>query len=281
MSKGHSGFIEGGVTAFASLLRETLENERIAARPGVLQRSDPRIKFVSIALLLAAAMLARSIPSLAVLYGICILGAGCSRISPLYFMKRTLPFIPLFSLFLAVPALFPGVSPGAPVMAIHIMALPVTVTRQGIDAASTLILRVTVSVSLATLLVLTTRHHVLLKTLRIFRVPQLFVMTIGMSYRYILLLLDIIQNTFLGMKSRVGFVTSGSTGRRIAAANMASLWLRSYRLHTQVYDAMLSRGYTGEPVVRQEFRTRGTDYLLFAAAGAALIGTLWYNRCFH
>ncbi len=146
---------------------------------------------------------------------------------------------------------------------------------------SLLLLRVTVSVSLATILVLTTRHHALLKTLRIFRVPQLFVMIIGMSYRYILLLIDIIQNTFVGIKSRVGFVASGRIGRRIAAANMANLWLRSYRLHTQVYDAMLSRGYTGEPIVGREFRARVSDYFLVAVAFAAMIGTICCNRFFH
>jgi cobalt/nickel transport system permease protein len=281
LSKKNNGFIEGAVAGFASLLRETLENELIAARPGFLQRSDPRMKCLGIALLIATAMLAHSLTPLAVLYLLCLSLAVGSRISLVFFLKRTLPFIPLFSLFIAAPAIFSGVTPGTIVAGFSFFGSRLAITRQGIDAASLLLLRVTVSVSLAALLILTTRHHILLKTLRIFRVPQLFVMTMGMSYRYILLLIDIVQNTFLGIKSRVGFVASSRAGRRIAAVNMASLWLRSYRLHSQVYDAMLSRGYTGEPVVRQEFRARAADYLLVAAACGAMIGTLWCNRFLH
>jgi cobalt ECF transporter T component CbiQ len=275
------GFIEGALLGGAALLRETLENEAVAARPGFLQRSDPRMKAASIALLLAATMLARTIWPLAVLYGICLAAVTGSRIAPLFFLKRTLPFIPFFSLFLALPALFSGITPGAPAAAFALLGHHFIITHQGIATASLLLFRVTVSVSLAAVLVLTTRHHALLKTLRIFRVPQLFVMTIGMSYRYILLLIDIIQNTFLGIKSRVGVVSSTRAGRRIAAANMASLWLRSYRLHSQVYDAMVSRGYTGEPVVRQEFRARAADYLLVAASLVVMTGTLCSNRFFH
>jgi energy-coupling factor transporter transmembrane protein EcfT len=79
----------------------------------------------------------------------------------------------------------------------------------------------------------------------------------------------------------VGFVTSPKTGRRIVALNMAGLWLRSYRMQGQVYDAMVSRGYTGEPAVLDEFRARKGDYLFLTLSLFMLIGTLWLNRFFH
>jgi energy-coupling factor transporter transmembrane protein EcfT len=59
---------------------------------------------------------------------------------------------------------------------------------------------------------------------------------------------------------------------------MAGLWLRSYRLHSQVYDAMLSRGYSGEPRVLEVFRARALDYGLLCLACATLIGVIWLNR---
>jgi energy-coupling factor transporter transmembrane protein EcfT len=103
-------------------------------------------------------------------------------------------------------------------------------------------------------------------------------MTMGMTYRYIYLLLDIVQNTFIAIKSRVGFVTSAKTGRRVVTTNMAGLWLKSYRLQTQVYNAMLARGYTGEPQVLDDFRARTTDFILLASTILGLIGTLWLNH---
>lgn len=103
----------------------------------------------------------------------------------------------------------------------------------------------------------------------------------GMTYRYIYLLLDIVQNTFIAIKSRVGYVTSSKTGRRIVTANMAGLWLKSYRMQTQVYNAMLSRGYTGEPKVIETFHAGAIDLIVLAFAITVLIGTLWLNQFMH
>jgi energy-coupling factor transporter transmembrane protein EcfT len=47
-----------------------------------------------------------------------------------------------------------------------------------------------------------------------------------------------------------------------------------------VYDAMASRGYTGEAYVLEEFETNAVDLILIFLALAALIGTLWMNRFF-
>jgi len=88
--------------------------------------------------------------------------------------------------------------------------------------------------------------------MRSFGVPQMFVMTLGMCYRYIFLFAEIIENTYLAIKSRVGGAIHYKHGQHIAVWNMASLWQKSLQLNKEVYDAMLSRGYTGEPKVLDE-----------------------------
>jgi energy-coupling factor transporter transmembrane protein EcfT len=62
---------------------------------------------------------------------------------------------------------------------------------------------------------------------------------------------------------------------------MAGLWLKSYRMQTQVYDAMLSRGYTGEPKVLEEFKAGTIDGVLLTISLLTLAGTLWLNRFFR
>ncbi|MFA5095751.1 MAG: energy-coupling factor transporter transmembrane component T, partial [Candidatus Omnitrophota bacterium] len=109
-------------------------------------------------------------------------------------------------------------------------------------------------------LALTTRHFVLLRVLRIFRVPQVFVMVLGMSYRYIYLLMEIIENTYLGIKSRTGGLIHYKRGQTLVAWNIATLWQRSFKLNGDVYNAMLSRGYSGEPVLPEEFRSSLRDW---------------------
>jgi energy-coupling factor transporter transmembrane protein EcfT len=87
-----------------------------------------------------------------------------------------------------------------------------------------------------------------------------------MCYRYVYLFVEIIQNTYLAIKSRVGYVASVKSGQGIVAWNIATLWERSYQLNEDVYKAMLSRGYRGEPAVLNDFKVKARDWLwLFIA----------------
>ena len=49
-------------------------------------------------------------------------------------------------------------------------------------------------------------------------------------------------------------------GQSIVAWNIATLWQRSFKLNEDVYSAMLARGYTGEPVLSDEFKTSLKDW---------------------
>lgn len=276
--KKAGGFIDRTLLGVVSLLKETISNDQLASKKGFLQQWDPRFKCLSIAVMLVCILSARSVAALTLFYAMTLVLSVISGISLQFFLKRTLLFIPIFSLFIVVPAIFNVVTPGESVISLKLFSHILSITRQGIDSAVIFFMRVLTSVSIATLLMLTTRHHVLLKVLRIFKVPQIFVMTMGMTYRYIYLLLDMVQNTFTAIRSRVGFVTSTKTGRRIVALNMAGLWLKSYRLQTQVYSAMLARGYTGEPQVLDDFRAHTMDFVVLASAILCFMGTLWLNR---
>lgn len=213
---------------------------------GFLQAREPRLKACGVVLVLLAALFTKSAAFLFFLYILCLLTARASAIRLGFFLKRTWVFIPIFSLIIAAPAMFATFSPGEPVFSFKILNTVFTVTRQGLAGAGIFFMRVLTSVSWVVLLSLTTGHFVLLKTLRRFGVPQIFVMTLGMCYRYIYLLLGIVQDTYTAVQSRTGGVSSYAAGRKITAWNIANLWQRSYKLQKDVYGAMLSRGYNGE-----------------------------------
>jgi len=276
--KKTSGIFERTLRDIVSLLKESVSRDEIAQGKGLLQGCDPRYKLVSIAVLLASALIARKAEGLFALYIVVISLALASSVSLTFFLKRTLFFIPIFSLLIVLPAIFGFVTPGKPVASFNLLTLNVTITAQGLSSAGILLLRILDSVSLAILLVLTTKQHTILKVLRVFRVPQLFIMTMGMTWRYIYLLLDIVQNSFIAIRSRVGYVTSAKTGRRIIGANIGTLWLKSYRLQNQVYDAMISRGYTGEPKVLEEFTAHAVDFILLAITIFIFAGTICLNH---
>lgn len=268
LSFRNDNFIERSVFSAVSFLKESVFSDEIASRKGFLQFIDPRVKAVSFALFLISALIIKSIPLLAFMYLTCLLLACSSGIQLGFFLRRTWLFIPLFSLFIAIPALFSIISPGEPLFILRLAGIRLIISRQGLSAAVLFLLRVVTSVSLAILLSLVTRHNELLSVLRTFKIPQVFVMTLGMCYRYIYLFAGILENTYFAIKSRAGGIRADyKQGRGIAAWNMASLWQRSRHLNEEVYKAMLSRGYTGEPRLLDEFRINSGDWLwLFFAA---------------
>jgi len=149
----------------------------------------------------------------------------------------------------------------------NIWGIKLVITQQGLSSALIFVMRVVTSVSFVVLLSITTKHFELLKVLRIFRIPQVFVMTLGICYRYVYLFVGIIENTYLAIKSRVGRVVHSKIGRKIVSWNIASLWNRSVQLNEEVYKAMLSRGYQGETVIWNDFKIKSRDWLwLFAVA---------------
>jgi cobalt/nickel transport system permease protein len=267
-----NSYVERTLNGILRLLRESIFAEEIAAKRGLLQSVDPRIRTISLAVLLGVTLFAKTLSMLGLIYVLVIGLALLSRISLAFFLERTWFFIPLFTMFVAIPAIFDFVTPGPVVFQMGFLH----VTSTGLLGASFFVLRVADSVSIAILLSLTTRHFELLKVLRIFGVPQIFVMVTGMAYRYIYLLVEILENTHRAIKSRVGRAVSTHKGQRLVAWNMAGLWLRSQQLSEQVYGAMRSRGYHGEPVLLNHFKTRAWDWC-FLAGMAVLAGLLIFS----
>jgi len=260
-------FVERSIQGTLSFFKEAIFADETAGLPGVLQSLDPRVKIVMVLLGLLLVLFTRSLAVLGVLYLLSVLLATVSRIGLGSFLKRTWVFIPLFSLLIAIPAMFSFVSPGESILSAGAFHM----TRQGVLSAGFFVGRVLVSVSLVVLLSMTTRHFDLLKALRFFGIPHLFVMVLGMCYRYLYLFVGIVEDTHRAIRSRVGSRMHYRKGQRIVAWNIAHLWLRSYRLNEQVYSAMVARGFRGEPVTLNHFRTRPRDWCWLAGSAATIL----------
>ncbi len=260
MSKKNN-FIERSILGALSFLKDSILAQEHAMQNGFLQSLDPRIKSVTLLLFIIQVLFTRSIPTLLIFYALCLLLVLISKIRLGFFLKRTWIFIPLFSLFTALPALFSNFSPGESLAVWNIWGIKLIITQQGLSSALIFVLRVITSVSFVVLLSITTKHFELLKVLRIFKIPQVFVMTLGICYRYVYLFVEIIENTYLAIKSRVGAVVHSKMGRKIVSWNIASLWNRSVQLNEEVYKAMLSRGYQGETVIWNDFKIKSRDWL--------------------
>ena len=104
--------------------------------------------------------------------------------------------------------------------------------------------------------------------------PGSFLVVLGMTYRYLFLLLRSANNLFLARASRTVGVTCSAEQRRWAAAATGVLASRSVRLSGEVLLAMQARGFDGEIRSAIHPRMRDEDWLLLALGVALAAGLL-------
>ncbi len=279
------GFIQKTLEEIVRVLRDSFFSEELAMRPGFLQSLDPRVKILALVVLLLSNNL---ISHLGVLWGsylVLLALAAWSGVGLGPLLKRVWLVVPLFSGIMVLPAIFNWVRPGDPLFTIFTADQPwhvgflhfpavLAVTKQGVNGAVLLVSRVGISVTLAFIVTLTTRWTDLLKALRSFFVPRIFVTTLEMTYRYIFVLITILEEMFLARKARDAGRSSTSEQRRFIASAMASLFARSLHMSEEVYAAMTARGYSGEVYTMHRFRLRLPD--LFFALFVLLTSLTFY-----
>lgn len=266
------GAIERTLAEIGHILEQSLFAETLSRRTGLLQSLDPRVKIVGLLALLISVSVARNLWVIVGLYAVALALAAVSKLPLGSFLKRVWLVLPFFTGMIALPALF--LTPGP---ALWTLPFGLIVTRTGAISALFLLTRVGTSVSFALLLIWTTPWNTLLKALNVLRVPDGFILILAMTYRYIALLLGIVDDMFLSRKSRVVGKLSTADERRMLGASAGALLGRSLQLSTEVYLAMQSRGYRGRPRTLDTFSMRPADWawaigLLAVAALAMWLG---------
>ncbi|MBI5293433.1 MAG: cobalt ECF transporter T component CbiQ [Chloroflexi bacterium] len=265
--------VERTLADLSHTMEQSLFAEELARQKGLLQSLDPRVKVLGILALLLAVSLSRSLAVIAGLYVVALLLAWASSIPMGFFIKRVWLLLPFFTGMIALPAFF--ITPGPPLVQ---LPLGLVITRTGAQTALFLLLRVSTSVSLAILLVLTTPWNGVLKALSVLRVPDAFILILGMTYRYIYLLLHTTNDMFLSRQSRIIGRMSTADERRMIAATAGTLLSKSLHLSSEVYLAMQSRGFRGHPRTMDTFRMRPRDWLWGGALVLAAALAVWLGR---
>ncbi len=119
--------------------------------------------------------------------------------------------------------------------------------------------------------------HVL-KALRVLRLPTVLVVILGMTYRYIFLLLRTAHDMFESRKSRMVGQLDGRELRKMATASAGVLMSKTLRLSGDVYLAMRSRGFQGEVYVLDEFQTSWLDWVMLTLLSAIALLAFWFGR---
>ena len=279
-----SDFIAKTLDETTRAIEHSIFANRYARVNGFLQHLDPRCKLVTFFSLLIVTGLSERIGILTLLYGMTLILAIVSGVSLGFFVKRVWIFIPIFTALIVLPAIFNVVTPGVPLITLFTFSSPpvfgpfhlpsqISITHQGVMGAALLVMRVATSVSLAVLLVLTTEWIRLLKAMSVFRIPEVVILVLAMTYRYIHLFLRTVESMLLAKRSR----QISDTGIRAAhgwiASRLGVLVGKSYGLSSEVHLAMISRGWSENPRLMEDFSFGAFDWIWTALTLGIII--LW------
>ena len=273
--KTKPSFVEKTLAGISANVEQAIFSEENARKDAFLQRRDPRVKIVAFAALIVAVGLSRDWRVLLALYALALAGAAASSIDMRFFLKRVWLGIPVFSGIVVLPSIF--FVGGHVLFRVPLGLFDLGVHRDGVAAAAIFVLRVGVSVSLAVLLILTTKWSDILKSLRVLHVPNVFVLVLAMTYRYIFLLLHTANGMFLARKSRIVARTSGKEQRWWTVSTVGVLMSRSFRMSEDVYQAMLARGFRDELKTFADYRMQALDWLLVAGASGVAAVTAYIS----
>jgi cobalt/nickel transport system permease protein len=275
-------FVAKTLAETARAIEYSIFANQYAEKKGFLQGIDPRVKLLTTLALLIVIGLTNRLEVLLVLYVGTLILAAFSRVSLGFFIKRVWVFIPLFTGIVALPAVFNIVTPGRPLFTVISFLSPhtfgpfhipqhITITAQGVSGVAILVMRVAASVSMAVLLVVTTQWIRLLKALYVLKIPEVVIMILAMTYRYIHLFLRTVEAMFLAKKSREISDLKMKEEHGWIASRLGVLVGKSYRLSNEVHLAMTSRGWTGNPTLMVDFAIGRIDWLWIAIIIAIIV----------
>jgi cobalt/nickel transport system permease protein len=271
-------FVDRTLDSGADLLRQVMFSQDVAAERGILQRLDPRVKLLGLLVLLIGLGMVRHLLVLAVAYPLTLVLAAVSRVPVTFFVKRVWLFVPVFAGVMVAPATLSVVTPGRVVLQLWTWhGHPEGISAQGLTSAGLVLARVACSVSLVVLVTVTTPWPRLLAALSTLGVPRIFVLVVGMAYRYVFLLLATVSDLYTARRARtVGAQRHDRGGRAFVGASVGVLFGKAHQLSEEVHQAMVARAFCGRARTLQPFSFTATDrvvaVLVLVAALAIYLG---------
>ncbi len=253
--------------------------DRHVAGTSFVHRLDPRTKLALTLAFIFTTILTRQAhwEVFAALGALLLVATLLAGFSPLFVMRRSLIAVPF--ILAAVPILFDR--EGEALFSVPLFGW--TATDTGLEALSSIFVRSWLSVMAATILTASTEPDHILRALRWFKVPPIFVSTISFMWRYIFVIGEEAQRLMTAREARsarpMGKTGGGLRWRAGVAGNMVgSLFLRTLNRSERVYVAMLARGYNGEMRSLERHSFGNSDAVSAVMLLPCLIAILIYAR---
>lgn len=236
---------------------------------------DPRVKVLgAVGLILSNALLPDgSWLAFALSWLALLLANELANVGLGFTLKRSVIALP-FAL-VAVSAIFAPI--GEPIAVWDFGFVKLMPTDAGLIRFLSIMLRSWLSVQAAILLVATTQFPDLIHALEHLRLPRTLTTIIAFLFRYLFVLTNEVFRVLRARDARSarlpGIKTGGKLSWRIkTTGSMAGqLFTRSYERSDRIYQAMVSRGYTGHIRTMNPHHMVKADWLALVYAAAAIV----------
>ena len=265
-------FVDHTLKTIASFIKSGYVQSETARGRGLLQRLDARIKLVFV---LSYILLINSSSNIITQFSVAFflvflyVFSGINVIE--VFKKITLLGI-MFGLVIIAPAALNLVTPGKNILVLlhfdtthqfWIYHVPATIgiTREGCMVVLRFFLKVSNAIALSLLLVYTTPFHEIIRSLKLVRVPDMFLMIITLSYKFIFILAQTTEETYLALKSRWWKHAADQNSGNLITGRISHIFRKSWMKYEEIYKAMIARGFTGKVTVLTVIKITRADIL--------------------
>jgi cobalt ECF transporter T component CbiQ len=250
-----------GAAYALSVLRAAFLQSQSSSSGGYFQTIDARVKVLFLICMVIVVSVRNTILPEALmavfLFGLVLL----SRLSLVEQYGKVLLLTFIFGFLLALPSAFNIVTPGNIIMpfwnfgntvSVGPITLPATigVTAEGLKRITLLSLRVMNSLTITFLVLSTTPFMEFIRAMKSYRVPDVFLLTISLAYKYILIFTLTVFDMHLARKSRLAGPERNADSRTWAAGRIAFLFRKSQQRCDDVFRAMTARGMSGDMKLR-------------------------------
>lgn len=254
---GKMFFIDKTTKNMAAFLITAVQHWDSSQKKGLLQQIDTRVKLISMLAFIVLVSFTHSVEILFCIACFVFIVSLLSSVDVWGAYKKTTFITFLFGFLVFIPASLNLFSHGKLLFTIisfehqhnwYVYHIPaeIGVTKEGLLVVSRLCLKIFNSVSLASLLINTTSFEQITKGLKVLRVPDIFILTLTMSYKYIFIFSQTVMETYQALRMRWWERRKQSETEAIIAGRMGYLFRRAWERYEMVYQSMVARGFTGK-----------------------------------
>jgi cobalt ECF transporter T component CbiQ len=147
------------------------------------------------------------------------------------------------------------------------------ITYEGCAVVLRFWLKVINSLATTLLIIHTTPFTDIIKSLKILRVPDLLLLTITLTYKFLFILSRTTEEAYLALKARWWRRGKTSEDAKIIAGRISFIFRKSWIKYEEIYMAMTSRGFSGKVMVVLNEKIAIQDvFFLLTAIMVVIIG---------